>query len=110
MVLIDVGLASQTASPAPRFGATDDTEPIHIPIAEYFTIHHNVLDFDLQGTSCNYKHATTSMAVSNISPFQQPPFTSSTLEFVSTPAVNGDMDMDMDVDLGADEEISALEA
>ncbi|KAH0538780.1 hypothetical protein FGG08_004668 [Glutinoglossum americanum] len=45
-----------------------------------------------------------------VSSFQQSPFTSSTLEFSSTPTINGDTDMDMDVDLGADEEISVLEA
>ncbi|KAI9771852.1 MAG: hypothetical protein M1840_001622 [Geoglossum simile] len=50
------------------------------------------------------------MAVSDISPFQHSHFTSSALEFAPTPAMNGDMDMDMDVDLGADGEISALEA
>ncbi|KAH0559238.1 hypothetical protein GP486_004245 [Trichoglossum hirsutum] len=49
------------------------------------------------------------MAVSNISPFHQPHFTSSTLEFASAPAIHSDMDMDMDVDLGADEMMSALE-
>ncbi|KAI9776918.1 MAG: hypothetical protein M1839_009160 [Geoglossum umbratile] len=50
------------------------------------------------------------MAVSDISPFQQSRFTSSSFEFAPTPTMDSGMDMDIDVDLGADEEISALEA
>jgi hypothetical protein len=61
-------------------------------------------------TATTGRHTTSAMAVSDISSFQQSQFNSSTLEFAPTPAMNGDMDMDMDVDLGADGEISALEA